>query len=294
MTGLGFQVGGVKVNQYLYNGKELLDDHNLNIYDFHARGYDPVIGRTWQLDPLAHKREWVSPYNFVQNNPMNRVDPTGALDNPIYDTEGNLLGTDDKGLQGKAIVMDNAKFSQGMKHEDAIKNSLGYQGLKDDAAKASFSESYNSLSSRPDYDGKLTLSEANEWYRTGGGKPLYVDASKIDLTPQYREDFKVGESRYVNYASPSNANLGTGLVYGTIKLTMLDANGIIKLGGAGGLLDKYDFDYQKGRTGRNAATWLGKQVAGEGTGYNIFNYGTGILKNKRVRSLPNPYWGPKY
>ena len=48
----------------------------------------------------------------------------------------------------------------------------------------------------------------------------------------------------------------------------------------GGLLDKYDFDYKKGRTGRNVATWLGKTVAGKGTSYNIFNYGTGLFLQK--------------
>lgn len=29
---------------------------------------------------MAHLREWVSPYNFVQNNPLNRIDPDGRFD----------------------------------------------------------------------------------------------------------------------------------------------------------------------------------------------------------------------
>jgi hypothetical protein len=32
------------------------------------------------VDPLAAKRSWMSPYNYVQNNPVLRVDPTGAID----------------------------------------------------------------------------------------------------------------------------------------------------------------------------------------------------------------------
>lgn len=62
----------------------------------------------------------MSPYNYVQNNPISRVDPTGALDNPIYGTDGIFLGTDDRGLQGEAIVMDAQEFRQGMSHEEAL------------------------------------------------------------------------------------------------------------------------------------------------------------------------------
>jgi hypothetical protein len=32
------------------------------------------------VDPLADARNWVSPYNYVQNNPLNRIDPDGAFD----------------------------------------------------------------------------------------------------------------------------------------------------------------------------------------------------------------------
>ncbi len=55
--------------------------------------------------------------------------------------------------------MEEKKFQQGMKHEDAMKNSLGVEGLKDDAAKSNLLSSYNGLKSRPDYDGQLYLSE---------------------------------------------------------------------------------------------------------------------------------------
>jgi RHS repeat-associated protein len=45
-----------------------------------SRMYDPALGRFWQVDPMAEKRYWVNPYNFVQNNPINRVDPSGLTD----------------------------------------------------------------------------------------------------------------------------------------------------------------------------------------------------------------------
>ena len=79
LTGLGFQYGGIKANKYLYQGKELMDDHSLNIYDFHARGYDAAIGRTWQPDPMAEMFYSLSPYSWAANNPMRFIDPTGMV-----------------------------------------------------------------------------------------------------------------------------------------------------------------------------------------------------------------------
>ena len=39
-----------------------------------------IVSRWLSPDPMAYSRCWVSPYNFVQNNPIIRIDPNGALD----------------------------------------------------------------------------------------------------------------------------------------------------------------------------------------------------------------------
>jgi hypothetical protein len=36
---LGYQYAGVKVNKFLYNGKELIEENGLQYYDFGARMY---------------------------------------------------------------------------------------------------------------------------------------------------------------------------------------------------------------------------------------------------------------
>jgi hypothetical protein len=46
------------------------------------------------VDPKANKRVELSPYNSMSNNPINRTDPTGALDGPYVDQGGNYLGND--------------------------------------------------------------------------------------------------------------------------------------------------------------------------------------------------------
>jgi hypothetical protein len=232
------------------------------------------------VDPLCEKYYWISPYAYCLNNPVKFVDPTGLA--PIYDPYGNLIGTDDGGLQGKAIVMNVDNFSQGMAHDDAMKFSMGMKGFADQDAIDKFTDNYNSLKDRPDYDGKLTLSEANEWFRNGNGDPLYVDASQISLYPITTIDINVGESKVFNFASPKYANAETGLVYGNIKLTLVDENGSVKLGGANGLLDNYGFEMHEGGSKfRNVATKIGRAVAGDGTTYNIYNYKNAQIKVKK-------------
>jgi hypothetical protein len=132
----------------------------------------------------------MSPCNFVQNNPINRVDPDGALDAPIYDTEGEFLGTDDEGLQGKAIVMNKSDFTQGMSHKDALGKNLGVGGLNGDGAKTKLLDNYNGLKDRPDYDGKLTFGEATKWSNQGGGKPLFYAAPQKPYN--FLLKFKIG------------------------------------------------------------------------------------------------------
>ncbi len=72
-------------NKYKYNGKEeqrkeFSDGSGLEEYDFGGRYYDYQIGRWLMPDPLAMLRQSVTPYNYCQNDPINRVDPTGTLD----------------------------------------------------------------------------------------------------------------------------------------------------------------------------------------------------------------------
>lgn len=101
-------------NKYLYQGKELLDDLNLNISDFEARGYDPVIERTWQLDPHADKYPSMSPYSWVANNPILMIDPDGK--------DFLIWYTDDKGRQ------QNFRFT-GTNADGAPKNEFVQQFL---------------------------------------------------------------------------------------------------------------------------------------------------------------------
>jgi RHS repeat-associated protein len=76
--------------QYKYNGKEYQDELGLNFYDYVARNYDPAIGRWMNIDPKADERQMFTPYNYVQNNPIKRIDPTGMLDEWVKDGDNYI------------------------------------------------------------------------------------------------------------------------------------------------------------------------------------------------------------
>jgi RHS repeat-associated protein len=73
------------------NSKEFAGSWGLDWYNHGARMYDPEIGRWHVQDPLVHNRSWVTPYNFVQNNPVARVDPTGTLDFVEIENNGRAM-----------------------------------------------------------------------------------------------------------------------------------------------------------------------------------------------------------
>jgi RHS repeat-associated protein len=65
--------------KYKFNGKELQDELQLNLYDFGARNYDPALGRWMNIDPLAEvSRRW-NPYTYCYSNPIRFTDPDGML-----------------------------------------------------------------------------------------------------------------------------------------------------------------------------------------------------------------------
>ena len=265
-----------------FTGKER--DSETGFSYFGARYYDSDLMTGWlSVDPLADKYPSLSPYAYCANNPVRLVDPDGRVVSPIYDTDGNFLGTDDNGLQGEALIMNKANFSQGMSNKEArtkgrtLDNMSDMQALKfaNNGNFKKFLDHYNSLSSRPDWDGSLTLSEANEWYRNGNGASLFVDINTIDLSGIVSLGEKyVGLKKTFNLLICSN-DLQDGLVFGNITLKRYPNHSVRSYS------DKYDFNMHSWKNPlnwpRNFETLIGRLVAGKGVPYEINIYGIGQL-----------------
>jgi RHS repeat-associated protein len=72
----------VSNNQYGFSNKEKQTE--LGVLDFGARLYDPFIGRWWGVDGMAENRNWLSTFNYCQNNPILKNDVDGKLDDNFY------------------------------------------------------------------------------------------------------------------------------------------------------------------------------------------------------------------
>lgn len=90
---------------FKFIGKEM--DTETGYQYFGARYYDSDISVWLSVDPMAHMREWVSPYNFVQNNPINRTDPTGALDDWYKNENGDVFHQDG---HAESITVDGQEY----------------------------------------------------------------------------------------------------------------------------------------------------------------------------------------
>ncbi|PKP19167.1 MAG: hypothetical protein CVU06_11580, partial [Bacteroidetes bacterium HGW-Bacteroidetes-22] len=118
-------------NQYHYQGKELnttgfdtdgdaVIDSRLYQYDFHARQYDPLIGRWHSPDPML---QYSSPYLAMGNDWINIIDPYGMEGEPwwkrLFKALKEFFG-DDGSNSSTAEKYDNVKGNLQSSYEETF------------------------------------------------------------------------------------------------------------------------------------------------------------------------------
>ncbi len=108
------QSWGRDTQPYLYNGKEFVEAHGLNSYDYGFRGYYAPTGRFTSIDPLTEQTPWQSPYAYAGNNFINAIDWMGLSGMTTFtvpqcivtDISGCIIGGVDDGDENIYIDLD--------------------------------------------------------------------------------------------------------------------------------------------------------------------------------------------
>jgi RHS repeat-associated protein len=120
----------LSLQPYKYNGKEFVEMHGYDTYDYGARGYYAAMGRFMTVDPLAEKYYSISPYAYCAGNPVRYIDLKGM---DLFDVTGHfipggdnsnrvLVRTNNGNVPLSSLAMNN------MSNRQTAANIAGYYG----------------------------------------------------------------------------------------------------------------------------------------------------------------------
>jgi len=118
-----------------YNGKEFMEMHGYDTYDYGARGMYPALMRFTTPDPLAEKYYSVSPYAYCGDNPIRYIDPDGRtvvaadiharrnITNTLSKAEAQYVRFDDNGRLDVSLLNQHSGTSENFTALHALANS---------------------------------------------------------------------------------------------------------------------------------------------------------------------------
>lgn len=112
--------------RFQFTGQELDPETGYDYFD--ARYYSRELGRFLSTDPMLDERIGLTPYNYVQNNPINRIDPTGAKDIIRIDTKKKRVDVTTNKDEKDQVILDGKYAGEFSKTESQkITTAHGYR-----------------------------------------------------------------------------------------------------------------------------------------------------------------------
>jgi len=223
--------------KYKFNGIELEEGLDLNLYEMDYRQYDNTIGRFIAIDPLAEIRPDWTPYRFGGNNPIYFSDPSGLIEqsvlNEMFDRSGN-----------GSTMWNNDGYS-GFTTEDG-----GYVGYT--SGDTSFNTSPGEVTSLPavtvsthkgwntSYAVAALQTESNiygtKWYnryygQSGNGGAYDSFLGAIDKVNQYNPFAHAMD--VLSYAFSGSDRFGNNMSQGQAYGSAFSVSPVMRVGGAG-------------------------------------------------------------
>ena len=158
--------------------------NGLDLYDFHARQYDPVLGRFTTPDPLSEKYYHLSPYAYCASNPLRYIDPTGMELNLVGSIEDikSVLDIYNKGMGYKCKTIVDEKNKVSLIESDSFNQMSKQEKLYYGFLKKSI-KSENTININVTRDSKVVIGD--------------VKSQKIDIGDIER----IGDGEWVNSSS---------------------------------------------------------------------------------------------
>ncbi|CAL2106951.1 RHS repeat-associated core domain-containing protein [Tenacibaculum sp. 190524A02b] len=110
-------LGNATAQKFKYNGKELNESLDYNMYEYESRHYDASLGRFVVLDRLSEEFQFQSPYVYAANDPIAFIDKNG--DGPILAIVGAVAGAlIETGTQIAAHMATGKTFGEALNNLD--------------------------------------------------------------------------------------------------------------------------------------------------------------------------------
>jgi RHS repeat-associated protein len=201
----------------------LQDELNLGWLDYHARQYDPALGKFLSVDPASEVLRRVSTYAYAINNPLRFVDPDGMVaQDTVKGPRGDLLEGFNNGYKKfdetmQSLVDDPAGVIGGL----LTKLWEDPGGLIDEVATDLTMKAEAALSGDDTAAGELTFDVAVAVLTEGVTRTTAPAEASNTVTKVASKTVEISELKPTHYILDSKTNM--------IKLTEdIKANGIKK------------------------------------------------------------------